>query len=728
MSASDDDALRQPGRDARKTLRAGKAFTRDCDALLEAVEKARAKVVAEYEAAAAAARRGRFAELAVDRLRDPYGARFPLTALQRAGYSSAAQVLNAPTQRLAQAKGISHETAVKLHRAAVVLRGDMEATSTVRLEPGRADKLVLALHEYDRVARLASPVRAAAEHHREEASRLGDTAKPLRGKLRWLFTGKGRKAEAVEALGTLTEKLAAPETSDFTADLRQARTRLAEDDKTSLAAIWRDFDKRSAAYYAALDAALGGKVDATTGGGKQVELPPEVVAAVEAQPLDTSLLTATLRGYQHFGARYALAQKAVVLGDEMGLGKTVQAIAALAHLTAAGRRHFFVVCPASVMANWEREIANLSALSSWRVHGNGERDRMLARWTRQGGVAITTYDTLRVLTVPRTPLGMVVVDEAHYIKNPETARAKNVRSLMNRAEHTMLLSGTPMENRVAEFAGLIGYLRPDLAGALERSDEHDDSHAFRRIAAPAYLRRNQKDVLKELPELVAVDEWVEFTNADDREYRDAVLAGHIMHVRQAAYRAGAASAKAQRLVELVDEARENGLKVLIFSYFREVLTMVAQALGDRVVGQVTGDTPPATRQELVDRLSAIDGHAVLLAQIDAGGTGLNVQAASVVILCEPQFKPSTEDQAIARAHRMGQNRVVRVYRLLAKDSVDDALLARLGAKARLFDRYARRSIVADSSPSAIDGERAELSEAVLARDLLAGEQARIKSR
>ncbi|MFL6112760.1 MAG: helicase-related protein, partial [Catenulispora sp.] len=109
------------------------------------------------------------------------------------------------------------------------------------------------------------------------------------------------------------------------------------------------------------------------------------------------------------------------------------------------------------------------------------------------------------------------------------------------------------------------------------------------------------------------------------------------------------------------------------------------------------------------------------------GTGLNVQAASMVILCEPQFKPSTEDQAIARAHRMGQNRVVRVYRLLAKDSVDDALLARLGAKARLFDRYARRSIVADSSPSAIDGAQAELSEAVLARDLLAGEQARIRS-
>ena len=414
-----------------------------------------------------------------------------------------------------------------------------------------------------------------------------------------------------------------------------------------------------------------------------------------------------------------------MLGDEMGLGKTVQAIAALAHLAATGRRHFFVVCPSSVMANWERELERLSSLTCWRVHGAAERDKVLSRWSRAGGVAVTTFDTLRVLSVPPRPLGLVVVDEAHFIKNPGTARAQNVRALIKRAEHTILLSGTPLENRVAEFTELLGYLRPDLADALESSDERDDPAAFRRIAAPAYLRRNQKDVLKELPEMVAVDEWVEFTGADQQAYHEAVVAGHIMYVRQAGYRAGADSAKVQRLVELVDEARDNELKVLIFSYLREVLDTVQEALGDRVVGKVTGDTPPGARLDLVDAFSKIDGHAALLSQIDAGGTGLNVQAASVVILCEPQFKPSTEDQAIARAHRMGQNRVVRVYRLLAKDSVDDALLARLGAKARLFDRYARRSDVADFSPSAVDGAFAAASENALARDLLAGEQARL---
>ncbi|GAA1981103.1 DEAD/DEAH box helicase [Catenulispora subtropica] len=605
-----------------------------------------------------------------------------------------------------------------------MLRGEVDDDSAIRLEPGLTDRLARALYDYDRIERLIGPLRAKAEQYRDEAGRLRGSAKPLRGKLRWMLSGPKRKAEAAEALGTLTKLLDDPARTAFLEDLRRAHQAVGDTAPPPMAVVWRDFNQRSAAYYSALDAALGEAVDTKTGGSREAELPPEVVAAVEAQPLDTSLLTATLRGYQHFGARYALAQKAVVLGDEMGLGKTVQAIAALAHLSASGRKHFFVVCPSSVMANWEREIERLSSLTSFRVHGSGERDKVLNRWARQGGVAITTFDTLRVVSVPPRPLGLAVVDEAHFIKNPETARAKNVRALLKRAEHTILLSGTPLENRVAEFTELLGYLRPDLADALDRSDESDDPAAFRRIAAPAYLRRNQKDVLKELPEMVAVDEWVEFTDADQQAYHDAVMAGHIMYVRQAAYRSGAASAKMQRLVELVDEARENGLKVLIFSYFREVLATVEQALGERVVGSITGDTIPGTRLDLVDGFSKIDGHAVLLSQIDAGGTGLNVQAASVVILCEPQFKPSTEDQAIARAHRMGQNRVVRVYRLLAKDSVDDALLARLGAKARLFDRYARRSAVADFSPSAVDGELAG-SERALARDLLAGEQERI---
>jgi SNF2 family DNA or RNA helicase len=393
----------------------------------------------------------------------------------------------------------------------------------------------------------------------------------------------------------------------------------------------------------------------------------------------------------------------------------------MAHLTATNHTHFFVVCPASVMANWEREIGKLSALTSHRVHGNGTRDSVLETWAVEGGIAITTFDTLRTLTVPKTPISMLVVDEAHYIKNPNTVRTKNVLTLLRQSGRVILLSGTPLENRVAEFTTLVGYLRPDLVAELEASDEHNDEQSFRKLLAPAYLRRNQRDVLKELPEMVAVDEWVEFSNGDRNAYLKAVADGHIMRMRRAAFTTAKDSAKLRRLIEIVEESKENGLKVLIFSYFRDVLDMVQEALGDRVVGHITGNTPPPARQDMVDAFSEVKGHAVLLSQIEAGGTGLNIQAASVVILCEPQFKPSIEDQAIARAHRMGQNRVVTVYRLLAKESVDDALLTRLGMKARLFDRFARTSVVAEATDAAIDTATAN-SDAALARDLISTER------
>lgn len=715
------------GRSARAVLRAAGKVREIAVAVLAAPESARVRVVQEHDALRAKLVAAQLAATPVERLRDFYGPKFPLAALQKAGFQTVPRVLDEPVEQLALVEGLDEEAARRLHEAAAEVRTVTEANVRVRIEPGAkspAQDLVAALHAYDRIRRAVSPVAPAAEAVQESLDGLIPAARSARGRLRMLFAGKKKKAEALDALERLTATLERPQNAVIERSLRQTMAELASAPRPKPKELWRDFDKRSAAYYSALDAALGATSSAATAAGREVALPPEVIGAVQGQELDTTLLNATLRGYQHFGARYALAQRTVVIGDEMGLGKTVQSIAAMAHLTATGHTHFFVVCPASVMANWEREIAKLSALTTHRVHGNGTRDGALETWSVEGGVAITTFDTLRTLAVPKTPISMLVVDEAHYIKNPGTVRTKNVLALIRQSGRVILLSGTPLENRVAEFTNLVGYLRPDLVGALEASDEHDDEKAFRKLLAPAYLRRNQRDVLTELPELVEVDEWVEFSNADRNAYRGAVEDGHIMRMRRAAYASAKDSAKLRRLVEIVDESRDNGLKVLVFSYFRDVLDTVEKALGDRVVGHITGNTPAADRQGLVDSFSDVEGHAVLLSQIDAGGTGLNVQAASVIVLCEPQFKPSTEDQAVARAHRMGQNRVVRVYRLLAKESVDDALLARLGMKARLFDRYARRSVVAEATDDAVNTGTA-VSDTTLARDLVAVERRRL---
>jgi SNF2 family DNA or RNA helicase len=160
--------------------------------------------------------------------------------------------------------------------------------------------------------------------------------------------------------------------------------------------------------------------------------------------------------------------------------------------------------------------------------------------------------------------------------------------------------------------------------------------------------------------------------------------------------------KLDRLTDIVEEATDDGRKVVVFSFFRGVLDTIMTVLGDAAIGPVTGDVPPVDRQGLVDAFTRRTGPAVLVCQIQAGGVGLNIQAASVVIICEPQWNPAIEEQAIARAHRMGQVRRVDVHRLLAEDTVDQQMLELTAAKRREFDEYARRSDLAESTPDAID--------------------------
>jgi SNF2 family DNA or RNA helicase len=261
-----------------------------------------------------------------------------------------------------------------------------------------------------------------------------------------------------------------------------------------------------------------------------------------------------------------------------------------------------------------------------------------------------------------------------------------------------------MENRVEEFRVLVSHLQPGLIPRISNVDGLIGAGHFRAAVAPVYLRRNQSDVLEELPPRIDTEEWVELKGRDWEAYRDAVVAGNFMAMRRAAYAPGrpADSAKLGRLAEIVEEASVNGRKVVIFSYFRDVLDVITAILGGAAVGPLTGSTPPNRRQTMVDEFSARRGPTVLVSQIQAGGVGLNIQAASVVILTEPQWKPTIEDQAIARCHRMGQVRSVDVHRLLAEDTVDQRMLEILATKAVLFDEYVRRSELKDHSPDAVD--------------------------
>lgn len=481
--------------------------------------------------------------------------------------------------------------------------------------------------------------------------------------------------------------------------------------------VWEDFLADPAGYFSMLEELGLHPKDETKAQG---DLSPALVEAIRSCELRTDNLKASLRGYQAFGARFALVQKKVLIGDEMGLGKTIEALAVLSHLRSTGETHFLVISPAAVVTNWMREIASKSELRSHRLHGIG-RESAARLWMRDGGVAVTTYDSLRWLRDAhgsRVAVACVVVDEAHYIKNPHAKRTQRTVELLDRSPRAILLTGTPLENRVEEFQALVRHLQPELV-----VDAGEFSAArFRRQVAPAYLRRNQEDVLVELPELVEVDEWLPMSPADLSEYRQAAIDGNFMRLRQACLIRGEESEKVKRLREIVAEAEDNGRRIIVFSHFREVLHTVARVLPGRVFGPLTGSVPAHERQSLVDAFSSAPGGAVLVCQIVAGGVGLNIQAASVVIICEPQLKPTTEWQAIARARRMGQLHPVQVHRLLNEQGVDLRITEILAKKRELFEQFARDSETARSASEALD-----ISEAELAREVIAAERERLFS-
>ncbi|MFG2119380.1 DEAD/DEAH box helicase [Streptomyces sp. NPDC048710] len=661
----------------------------------------------------------------VARLQDVTEGRLRLGNVEKSGLRTVGQVLEAGPYRLRQIPGVGQRTVDQMLAAARRLSEAAHETVAVHIDVDRPEPrttaLVLALHalvEAGPDARRA--VDAAAGLSRRLGPLLAD-ARPAAGRFRMLLAGRDKKARALAAVAEIRTLVQEAEQAGLPELFAQASVDLLRGPSTDVAA-WVDFELRSAEYYSLLAEISGGVPDAAKAEGF---LPDEIAEHVRSQHLDDSHRRVSLRGYQEFGARFALARRKVILGDEMGLGKTIQAIAALTHLAAEGHSHFLVVCPASVLVNWTREIEARSTLRGMLLHGPDRHDAF-ADWKGRGGVGVTTFDALRGFPAPGGgEVGMLVVDEAHSVKNPKAKRSQAVALWAERCERALFMTGTPMENRVSEFRNLVGMLDRGLAESLGERDAPVGSVAFRKAVAPVYLRRNQEDVLTELPSLQQIDEWEEPSASDEEAYREAVRAGNFMAMRRAAYLRPEKSAKLNRLREIVQEAGENGQKAVVFSNFKDVLGVVREALpagpgGTPVLGPLTGSVPAGQRQRVVDDFTAVAGPAVLLAQIQAAGVGLNMQAASVVVICEPQIKPTIEHQAVARAHRMGQVRSVRVHRLLATGGVDERLVKMLENKTRLFDAYARRSAVAEATPDAVD-----VSDTEIARRIVEEEQARL---
>ena len=553
----------------------------------------------------------------------------------------------------------------------------------------------------------------------------------IRSRLRWFFSGRSAKEDTILAVGSLIAFIQSPQHERMERFAGLYRQVLAIDDE----AAQEDFRKNSAAYYAL--------IEKITGAGVPQELiyssiPAQLAAKINALELDLSGFKGDLRAYQAFGARYVLTQKRVLLGDEMGLGKTIQALAVMSHLHARDpASRFLIVCPASVMINWCREIAKFSSVEPHLLHGKYMETSFL-QWEKKGGAAVTNYESMGKISGRinnRLTMRLLVIDEAHYIKNPQAQRTKNIRLLEDESERILMMTGTPLENKVDEMCELIGFIRPDMVKEVRASAGMRHVPAFREMLAPVYLRRQRDQVLSELPPLTQEEEWCSMTAQDAAAYSIPVMDRNFTGMRRVSFLQDdmRGSAKARRLLELCSEAREEGRRVVIFSYFRETIRKVYEMLaenerdaalrafspdgvsaadsqisdfrkGGYFVGVITGSTPAGERQDLVDRFAQAKGGGILICQVQAGGTGLNIQSAGIVIFCEPQIKPSLTAQAISRVYRMGQVQNVLVFHLLCEDTVDEAVMRILDQKQGEFDLFADESVLADAADNLADRE------------------------
>lgn len=620
---------------------------------------------------------------------------FRIKTLRDNGYNTIADIEKASVSALYKINGISPEAALAIKSTVSEISKVSAESVHIKLSADNktpaATNLVCAVSKYIRLTAAIDECRKLSESKTKILSAI-KSASPLTSSLKWIFTSKKKKEIAEESYAFLYEL----SKGNFGIKANECAEQYKAVQSLSKEHCWAHFSSDSVRFFNVLEEISPQflQIDTTVYG-----LPEELALAIQNVEIHGEGLKCTLRRYQEWGVKYTLHQKRVLLGDEMGLGKTVQAIAVMVSRRNTGGNHFVVVCPASVITNWCREIEKMSDLPVTRVHGPN-RVEALQYWKENGGVAVTTYETTEHFALgEKFRFSTLVVDEAHYIKNPDAQRSKNVRKICNHAQNIMFMTGTALENKVSEMVSLMEVLNPDIAMSVRGMEFLSSAPEFRTKIAPVYYRRRREDVLTELPDLIENIDWCTLGTEEEKCYNEAVLSGNFASARRVSWNVTdlCHSSKANRLLEIVEDAEKDGRKVIVFSFFLDTIAKISKLLGERCLEPINGSVAPARRQEIIDEFDKSPAGSVLAAQIQSGGTGLNIQSASVVVLCEPQFKPSIENQAISRAYRMGQTRNVLVHRLICDETVDERISELLKNKQEIFDAFADESAVGSES-------------------------------
>ncbi len=430
-------------------------------------------------------------------------------------------------------------------------------------------------------------------------------------------------------------------------------------------------------------------------------------------------LKATLRGYQVDGYQWLGSLEHLSLGgilaDDMGLGKTLQMIAhILARVEAGDAKPTLVVCPASLVYNWTAELERFApSLDVCAIVGAKAQRRVQIAGVAEHSVVVTSYDLMRrdIDEYVEQDFARVVLDEAQYIKNPLTQVARAAKRLP--AGVRFALTGTPIENRLSELWSIFDFLMPGLLGTREsfakrfespvEHAEGDNAARLQALVSPFVLRRVKEDVVADLPEKIEDTVMAQLTGeqrklylanqdriAQQVQHREAnefkkdklkVLAELTKlrqiccdpHLHYEDYKAG--SAKLDACMELVHGALDGGHHILLFSQFTGMLDIIGKRLAKEDIGflKLTGASSKESRAKMVAQFQAGEV-PVFLVSLKAGGVGLNLTTADVVIHYDPWWNVAAQDQATDRAHRIGQQHTVTVYKLIAKDTIEERIM------------------------------------------------------
>ena len=610
--------------------------------------------------------------------------RLPLQALEANHITTMYDLLKYNHRQLEALNGIGDETADKLmlalHRSTAAIKNQIHYRIDLEHLTDRDKEILQEIYFYLHTKENYAKLNAIYQETERGVQEAYDNSGLIQNFFGWIFSSRKKKQKFLTAV----EDVKYFNRSSYAETIMQFYDNCTALKNIDFETILQDYKENAIQYYTVIekfaDIEIKDDVDE--------DIDVSLLKQIQATPLLLESFHTELRHYQEFGTKYILHQKRVLLGDEMGLGKTIQAIAAMHHLHHEGHRYFLVICPASVLLNWKREVDKLTDMQAYILHGESFGDSEI--WKSDGGIAIINYEGLdKIIFDKDFPLDMVVVDEAHFVKNKDAQRTRYTLRIIEQAEYALYMTGTAIENNVDEMCYLIECLNPSLANEIKGMKYLAKADLFRKKIAPVYLRRKRADVLMELPELTIHDEWCMMNDEEINSYRKAVESGNFMAMRRVSWNS-LNSAKAERMVELCLQALSEGRKVVIFSYFLDTLSLVSDLLLGKALPTISGKLSLEKRQDILRQFDESIAR-VLPIQIHAGGIGLNIQTAEIVILCEPQLKPSDEMQAISRIYRMGQVHHVFVYRLLAADTIDETLVKRLHDKQKIFDQFADES-------------------------------------